>query len=131
MPSPPGALDPSYATGSYTNSYGYALIEWADLWSRRNDSSIFSSYGTFAGDDYTTNSAKAPWGWDDSDDGPAYAGMNFSDPAHQIDTHLNGLGSFSHDYLYNPYYSYKVTVNTVTRMQTEILSVERATYLPA
>lgn len=105
---------PTNATGDYTNSYGYALIEWGDLWSRRNDSTIFSSYGTFAGDDYTTNSAKAPWGWDDSDDGPSYVGMNFSDPAHQVDTHLNGLGSFSHDYVYNPYYSFKITVNTVT-----------------
>jgi len=44
------------------------------------------------------DSAKAPWKRDDSDDGPTFIGMNFSDPAHQIDTHLNGLGTFSHNY---------------------------------
>jgi len=105
---------PTDTSGSWTHHYGCALIEWGDLWSRRNDPNIFSSYGTFAGNDCTPNSANAPWGWDDTDDGPAYKGMNFSDPAHHVDTHLNGLGTFSHVYVYNPYYTYKVTISSIT-----------------
>ncbi|MEK0317269.1 hypothetical protein [Cohnella sp. 56] len=106
------ATFPTNTSGSYANHYGYALIEWGDLWNRRNDPNIFSSWGTIAGDDYTSNSAKAPWGWDDSDDGPALQGMNWSDPAHQVDVHLDGLGSFSHSYVYNPYYSHKITLSS-------------------
>jgi hypothetical protein len=101
---------PTNISGSYTNQYGYDLIEWGDLWSKRTDPNIFSSFGTFAGDNHTSNSAKAPWGWDDSDDGPALQGMNWSDPAHQVDVHLNGLGQFSHTYVSNPYYSHKITL---------------------
>lgn len=101
---------PTNTAGSYTNHYGYALIEWGDLWNRRNDPNIFSSWGTFAGDNYTANSAKAPWAWDDSDDGPALQGMNWSDPAHQVDVHLNGLGNFSHVYVSNPYYSHQIVL---------------------
>ncbi len=104
---------PSATNGSYIHHYGYSLIEWGDLWNRRNDPTIFSSWGTFAGDNHTANSANAPWGWDDSDDGPALQGMNWSDPAHQVDVHLNGLGNFSHSYVNNPYYSHKIVlVNT-------------------
>jgi len=101
---------PTNTSGSYTNQYGYDLIEWGDLWNKRTDPNIFSSFGTFAGDNHTANSAKAPWGWDDSDDGPALQGMNWSDPAHQVDVHLNGLGQFSHTYVSNPYYSHKITL---------------------
>ncbi|OME86161.1 hypothetical protein BK120_09295 [Paenibacillus sp. FSL A5-0031] len=101
---------PTNTSGSYTNQYGYDLMEWGDLWSKRTDPNIFSSFGTFAGDNHTSNSAKAPWGWDDSDDGPALQGMNWSDPAHQVDVHLNGLGQFSHTYVSNPYYSHKITL---------------------
>ena len=103
-------------TGSYVRHYGYDLIEWGDLWSRRTDPNIFSSWGTILGDNHTKNSAKAPWGWDDCDDGPALQGMNFSDPAHQVDVHLNSLGNFSHTYVYNPYYSHKITLNNVTSL---------------
>lgn len=116
-----GAADvPTDATGNYTHAYGYQLLSIDELWNRRYDvggsGHTFDHYGVFDGDDYMPDEAKAPWAWDDSDDGPTYAGMNFSDPAHMIDTHLNGLGSFSHVYLYNPYYSYKVTINTVTSL---------------
>lgn len=107
------AVFPTDTSGSYTHHYGYALIEWGDLWSRRADSNIFASWGTFAGDDNTSNSANAPWGWDDSDDGPTMKGMNWSDPAHQVDVHLDGLGSFSHSYVYNPYFSHKIVLTNV------------------
>lgn len=109
---------PTDVTGSYTHSYGYGLLGIEEIWSRRYDlggsGHTFDSFGVFDGDDYMSDSAKAPWSWDDSDDGPTYIGMNFSDPAHQVDTHLNGLGNFSHNYVYNPYYTYKITVDTVT-----------------
>ncbi|OPH58999.1 hypothetical protein BC351_21950 [Paenibacillus ferrarius] len=108
---------PTTTSGSYTNHYGYALIEWGDLWSRRNDPNIFSSWGTFAGDNHTPNSANAPWGWDDSDDGPALQGMNWSDPAHQVDVHLNGLGNFSHNYVFNPYYSHKIVLTNAQSLE--------------
>ncbi|MBA2943683.1 hypothetical protein HZF08_36010 [Paenibacillus sp. CGMCC 1.16610] len=108
---------PTNTSGSYTNHYGYALIEWGDLWSRRNNPNIFASWGTFAGDNNTANSANAPWGWDDSDDGPALQGMNWSDPAHQVDVHLNGLGNFSHTYVFNPYYSHKIVLQNTQSLE--------------
>ena len=50
------------------------------LWEQRNNTSLFASYGTFAGDTTggcgigtagcSANSANAPWGWDDHDDVP-------------------------------------------------------------
>ncbi|MGN7453990.1 hypothetical protein ACTHPH_04115 [Paenibacillus pasadenensis] len=108
---------PTNATGSYVHHYGYALLEWGDLWAKRHDSSIFSSWGTIRGDNYTSNSANAPWGWDDSDDGPALQGMNWSDPAHHVDVHLNGLGAFSHQYVHNPYYSHKIVLESVQSLE--------------
>lgn len=108
---------PTNTSGSYTNHYSYALIEWGDLWNRRNDPNIFASWGTIAGDNNTANSANAPWGWDDSDDGPALQGMNWSDPAHQVDVHLNGLGNFSHTYVFNPYYSHKIVLQNAQSLE--------------
>ncbi|NBD23303.1 hypothetical protein [Paenibacillus glycinis] len=108
---------PTSTTGSYANHYGYALIEWGDLWSKRTDPNVFASWGTFGGDNNTANSANAPWGWDDSSDGPALQGMNWSDPALQVDVHLNGLGSFSHVYVSNPYYSHKITLVNATSLE--------------
>lgn len=111
---------PTDATGNYTHAYGYQLLSVDELWNRRYDvggaGHTYDHYGVFDGDDYMPDEAKGPWVWDDSDDGPTYQGMNFSDPAHMIDTHLNGLGNFSHTYSYNPYYNYKVTINTVTSL---------------
>lgn len=108
---------PTNTSGSYTNHYSYALLEWGDLWNRRNDPNIFASWGTIAGDNHTANSANAPWGWDDSDDGPALQGMNWSDPAHQVDVHLNGLGNFSHTYVFNPYYSHKIVLQNAQSLE--------------
>jgi hypothetical protein len=109
---------PTNVDGSYVYSYGYALRSIDELWSRRYDTGgaghTFDTYGNFDGNNYMNDGAKGPWLWDDADDGPAFAGMNFSDPAHMIDTHLNGLGTFSHNYIYNPYYIFKVTISTIT-----------------
>ncbi len=114
---------PSNTSGSYTNSYDYGLISMDEFWSRRYDTGgaghMFSTYGVISGDTYGENACTAPWGWDDPDDGPALLGQNWSDPAHFIDTHLNGLGQFSHTYTYNPYFSHKITIINVTSLSNE------------
>lgn len=80
------------------NFCGYALIPIDDLWNRRYDSEIFSSYGTFDKDN-GAGEAHAPWAWDDSDDGECYPPDFFDDPAYLVDYYHNGLGNFSHVYV--------------------------------
>jgi hypothetical protein len=82
------------------------------LWSRRNDSALFASYGSFAGDTSggcgsfpfvcTSNSANAPWGWDDHDDGPA-RGTLATDPAMLVQDYFTVPSGFQRSYTYNPY----------------------------
>lgn len=74
----------------------------------------YYDWGHFYGDTYTDSSCTLPWIKDDKDDGPVYEGIYWSDPAFFVDTHLNELGEFSHDYIFNPYYTHKVTLNNVT-----------------
>ncbi len=108
---------PTDGTGSYTHTYTYALKSVDELWNRREqigNDNTFASFGVFRGDNYQANSAKAPWGWDDSDDGATFTGDIFSDPAHFVDTHLNGLGIFSHVYTYHPYYTHKIDISAIT-----------------
>ncbi|MFJ3404489.1 hypothetical protein [Promicromonospora sp. NPDC090134] len=60
------------------------------LWTQRDNTQLFASAGTFAGDtsgtcgdggiSCTQNSANAPWGWDDGDDVPG-RGALATDPA--------------------------------------------------
>jgi len=107
---------PTSGAGNYANWYSYKLLSVDELWDRRNwvDGNTFASWGAFAGDTYEQNSAKAPWGWDDPDDGPTFTGDWFADPAHMVDTHLNNLGTFSHQYVYHPYFTHKLSVFNVT-----------------
>ncbi|PDO10639.1 MAG: hypothetical protein BLM47_05955 [Candidatus Reconcilbacillus cellulovorans] len=107
------------ATGDYTHTYSYALLSIDDLWSRRTDigdGHTFGSWGALDGDTYQTDAAKLPWAWDDPDDGPTFTGDFIADPAHLIDTHLNGLGTFSHEYVYHPYYTHRLSVSSVTSL---------------
>jgi hypothetical protein len=106
---------PTQADGNWTHRYSYDLISIDDLWNRRNqiDGNLYADWGVLAGDTYQPNSAKLPWAWDDPDDGPTFTGDVFSDPAHMVDTHLNGLGTFSHDYVSNMYYTHKIQVASV------------------
>ncbi len=46
-------------------------------------------------------------------------GVNWSDPAHFVDVHFDGLGDFSHTYLYNPYFSHMITINSITSLSNE------------
>ncbi|MDF2654352.1 MAG: hypothetical protein K0R19_826 [Bacillota bacterium] len=109
---------PDNTAGSYVQSYDYALVSMDELWDRRYDTGgaghVYNTFGYFHGDTYSNSSCTLPWTKDDSDDGPLYEGIYWSDPAFFIDTHLNELGTFSHEYVYNPYYSHKITVLNIT-----------------
>jgi hypothetical protein len=95
----------------------YQLIDMfagGGLWSQRNNTSLFVNLGTFAGDDSgdcgvgtwdcTTDSANAPWGWDDGNDAPA-RGEIATDPAKLTAEYFTVPGSLSRTYTYNPYSS--------------------------
>ncbi len=107
------------ASGSYTKRYSYDLLSFDDFWNRRydiGDGRTFGSWGKLDGDNYQPDSAAMPWVWDDLDDGPTFAGDFLSDPAHMVDTHLNGLGNFSHVYVRHPYYSHRIQVQKMTSL---------------
>lgn len=82
-------------------SVGYSLRTMNELWNRRFDYvDTFASYGTFRGDTHEDNSANAPWGWDDGDDGAVYRGDLYMKPAHLAEYYHNGWGSMSQTYVY-------------------------------
>lgn len=82
------------------------------LWAQRTNTSLFASAGTFAGDDSgdcgagtydcTTNSANAPWGWDDGNDLPG-RGQLATDPAKVAAEYFTIPGALSRTYTANPY----------------------------
>lgn len=93
----------------------YKLIDiFADggLWAQRSNPSLFASLGTFAGDNSgdcgvgtwscSTNSANAPWGWDDGNDLPA-RGEIASDPAKLSAEYFSAPAGLARTYSYNPY----------------------------
>jgi hypothetical protein len=95
----------------------YRLIDiFADggLWAQRNNANLFASLGTFAGDtsggcgtgtfSCGTNSANAPWGWDDGNDAPG-RGEIATDPAKLAASYFSSTGTLSRSYTYNPYTS--------------------------
>ncbi|RZU50188.1 hypothetical protein EV385_1953 [Krasilnikovia cinnamomea] len=82
------------------------------LWAQRANPSLFVHLGTFAGDDSgdcgagtwdcTTDSANAPWGWDDGDD-TVGRGEIATDPAKLSAEYFTVPGGLSRAYTYNPY----------------------------
>jgi hypothetical protein len=95
----------------------YRLIDiFADggMWAQRDNTNLFAALGTFAGDtsgecgtgtwSCTTNSANAPWGWDDGNDVPA-RGEIATDPAKLAAEYFTVPGTLSRTYSYNPYSS--------------------------
>lgn len=85
---------------------GYDLKSREEIWDRREPNEhpeTFYSFGTFKGDTYGDNKAHAPWAWDDKDDGPVDKLDFFTDPAYLVDYYHDGLGAFSHTYIYQPY----------------------------
>ncbi|MFI5493930.1 hypothetical protein [Actinoplanes sp. NPDC051859] len=93
----------------------YALIDIFSvdgLWAQRTNTSLFAQLGTFAGDTsggcgtgtYScgTNSANAPWGWDDGNDLPG-RGEIAIDPAKLMAEYFTVPGTLARSYSYNPY----------------------------
>jgi hypothetical protein len=93
----------------------YSLIDifaTGGLWAQRANAALFAGLGTFAGDTTggcgsgtygcSTNSANAPWGWDDGDDLPG-RGQLATDPAKLSAEYFTIPGSLSRSYTYNPY----------------------------
>jgi len=93
----------------------YALIDIfasGGLWAQRTNTSLFANLGTFAGDttgdcgvgtfSCGTNSANAPWGWDDGNDLPG-RGELATDPAKLSAEYFTVPGTLSRTYSYNPY----------------------------
>jgi hypothetical protein len=82
------------------------------MWDQRNNPTLFASFGSFAGDTTGgcgagtigcgTNSANAPWGWDDHDDGPA-RGALASDPAGLVRAYFTTPETVSTSYTFNPF----------------------------
>ena len=82
------------------------------LWDQRANSSLFASFGSFAGDSTggcgggaigcSANSANAPWGWDDHDDGPA-RGALATDPAGLVRNYFTIPEAVSTTYTFNPF----------------------------
>ncbi|MHA1760959.1 MAG: hypothetical protein ACTSXA_10125 [Candidatus Heimdallarchaeota archaeon] len=89
---------------------GYELLSISALWDRRfimdsttDGEKTFERFGIFDGNDGRDDSAKAPWGWDDSNDGTTYTGEIFYNPIDMINVHLSIQGEFSFYYTFNPY----------------------------
>ncbi|MEV0952118.1 hypothetical protein [Promicromonospora sp. NPDC050249] len=82
------------------------------LWSQRTSTSLFASHGTFAGDgsgscgdggiSCSQNSANAPWGWDDGNDGPG-RGALATDPAGLAANYFRIPEALDRAYVNNPY----------------------------
>jgi hypothetical protein len=74
------------------------------LWAQRGDTALFANLGTFAGDTSGgcgtgtykcgTNSANAPWGWDDGNDVPARRELA-GDPAKLMNEYITIPGGIS------------------------------------
>ncbi|GLY00023.1 MULTISPECIES: hypothetical protein [Actinoplanes] len=104
-------------SGADDRDVRYRLVDvFADggLWAQRNTGSLFAALGTFAGDtsggcgqgtwSCGTDSANAPWGWDDGDDTIA-RGEIATDPAALSAAYFTVPGTLSRSYTYNPYRS--------------------------
>jgi hypothetical protein len=102
-------------SGPDDRNVSYKLIDTfapGGLWDQRNNSSLFASYGSFAGDKTggcgsgaigcDTNAANAPWGWDDHDDGPGRGTLG-TDPAGVDLNYFHIPEAISGVYTFNPY----------------------------
>jgi hypothetical protein len=103
--------------GTNDRDVKYELIDIfasGGLWAQRDNTDLYANLGTFAGDTsggcgvgtYScgTNSANAPWGWDDGDDAPA-RGEIATDPAKLSAEYFTVPGEPARSYSYNPYRS--------------------------
>ncbi|GAA0805247.1 hypothetical protein Sya03_23150 [Spirilliplanes yamanashiensis] len=102
-------------SGANDRDVRYQLVDIfapGGLWAQRATSSLFAHLGTFAGDttggcgqgtwSCGTNSANAPWGWDDGNDLPG-RGEIATDPAKLAAEYFAVPGTLSRSYTRNPY----------------------------
>jgi hypothetical protein len=88
------------------------IFEANGMWAQRNNTALFASFGSFAGDKTggcgsgaigcSTNAANAPWGWDDSNDGPG-RGALATDPAGLVSNYFRVPEGVSATYTVNAY----------------------------
>ncbi len=90
----------------YDTHVKYKLINMFsqnEIWDQRFNSDFFESYTVIAGDN-GSGSAQPPWGWDDHDDGSNNPiGEIATDPVKLVQNYFSNLGTFSTQYIYNPY----------------------------
>jgi hypothetical protein len=111
----------------------YRLIDifaGGGLWADRADTRLFVHLGTFAGDDSgdcgvgtwdcTTDSANAPWGWDDGNDVPA-RGEIATDPAKLSAEYFTVPDGLSRAYTYNPYSSAATALREAARTAPKVI----------
>lgn len=104
-------------SGTNDRDVRYRLIDLfapGGMWAQRDNTSLFAALGTFAGDTsggcgtgtYKCNSdsANAPWGWDDGND-QVNRGEIATDPAKLAATYFANTGTLSRTYTHNPYSS--------------------------
>ena len=114
-------------SGTNDRDVTYALVDMfaaGGLWAERANASLFANLGTFAGDtsgdcgvgtfSCGTNSANAPWGWDDGDDVPG-RGELATDPAKLSAEYFTVPGTLSRSYTYNPYSSAAAALKEAAR----------------
>lgn len=89
------------------------ILATGGMWDQRANTSLFASFGSFAGDKTggcgsgfagcSTNSANASWGWDDQDDAPL-RGALARDPAGLVRAYFTIPEAVSTTYSFNPFH---------------------------
>ncbi|AXY11195.1 hypothetical protein CUC43_31475 (plasmid) [Bacillus thuringiensis LM1212] len=110
--------EPKQFSPKWQHTYNYGILPIEEIWDKKYqyNNKPFTSFGSFPSTVGIGN-ANAPWNWNDKDqktDGTLGKGTFFTDPAHLFDIDFNGLGTFSHEYVFNPYWTHKVKINSVT-----------------
>ncbi|WP_429840738.1 hypothetical protein [Brevibacillus sp. FIR094] len=110
--------EPNQFSPKWQHTYQYGILPIEEIWNKKYqyNNTPFKSFGVFPSTVGNGN-ANAPWNWNDKEqkeDGTLGRGIFFTDPAHLFDIDFNGLGTFSHEYVYNPYWTHKVTIKSVT-----------------
>lgn len=115
---------PNSNLGNFKAEYGYELISLDPLWQRKDlkgKGTPYRAFGQMGTDNFSwLNGAQTPWVHDDVNDGPVVSGDILSDPVYMISTHFKGLGDFSQDYVYHPYYTHRVILNSIKLVPEDV-----------
>ena len=111
----PSLTDAGVPTNPDDRNVSYKLVDIlapGGMWDQRNNTTLFGSFGSFAGDKTggcgagtigcDTNAANAPWGWDDHDDVPA-RGALATDPAGLVRAYFTTPETVNTTYTFNPF----------------------------